>query len=134
LFVLIRIIIMPKKNILFTMTCFLSREDKLIQTLKALRSIHKHEPNLRKHAEIVVINECGHVKGQFLKKEFPWITKIVDKKKKTRNSKKFRDSVMWPIRFVKYCDRYVKKESEKIRILVTLGRELDLYKTVLTNL
>ena len=74
---------MPKKNILFTLTCFLSREDKLIQTENALRSIYKYEPNLKKYADVVVINECGTVSGQFLKKEFPWITKVIDKSVKS---------------------------------------------------
>ena len=26
-----------------------------------------------------MINECGKTNGQFLKKEFPWIDKIIDK-------------------------------------------------------
>jgi len=67
------------KKILFTLTTFLSSEGKLDQCIHCLKSIEKYEPNLKKKCYILVINECGKTKGQFLKKEFPWIDKIIDK-------------------------------------------------------
>lgn len=75
-----------KKNILFSMTTVIERPDKKEQLLKALRSIHKHEPNLQKYAKIVVINEYSEagIKADFLKKEFPWITSIVNKTRKDK--------------------------------------------------
>ena len=36
------------KNILFTLTTFLSLEDKLKQCIHCLKSIEKYEPNLKK--------------------------------------------------------------------------------------
>jgi hypothetical protein len=130
---------MPK-NILFTLTCFLSREDKLIQTLKALRSIHKCEPNLKKYADIVVINECGTTSGQFLKKEFPWITKVIDKKSKNdcgqsgslnvaidmlrKNKKKYEFWLHWEESwictkpFLKVCDEAMSLGVDQLHLTV----------------
>lgn len=67
------------KNILFTLTTFLSSEGKLKQCIKCLKSIEKYEPNIKKKCFVLIINECGETSGQFLKKEFPWIDKIIDK-------------------------------------------------------
>ena len=80
---------MNKKIILFTLTTFLSSEGKLEQCVKCLQSIQKYEPNIKKKCYILVINECGKTKGQFLKKKFPWIDKIIDKgNRKDKTGKK----------------------------------------------
>jgi hypothetical protein len=73
-----------KKNILFSMTTVAERPDKRQQLIKALHSIHKHEPNLQKYAKVVIINEYSEngFKANFLKEEFPWIHAIVNKTKK----------------------------------------------------
>jgi hypothetical protein len=75
-----------KKNILFSMTTVIERSDKREQLIKALRSIHKYEPNLQKYAKIVIINEYNEtgIKANFLKEEFPWITSIINKTKKNK--------------------------------------------------
>ena len=69
------------KNILFTMTCFLSRPDKFKQAVKAFESIKKQEPNIKRSCYIVLINECGETSGKVLKKQFKWIDKVIDKTK-----------------------------------------------------
>lgn len=95
--------------ILFTLTTFLSRPDKLKQSLKALKSIEKYEPDLKKYCYILVINECGKVKGNFLKKDFPWIDRVINKNNKCgqagslniaidelyKNKKKYKYWIHW---------------------------------------
>jgi len=75
-----------RKNILFSVTTVVERPDKREQLIKALRSIHKHEPNLQKYAKIVIVNEYSEtgVKANFLKEEFPWIHTIINKTKKDK--------------------------------------------------
>lgn len=68
-----------RKPILFTLTCFLSHPDKRRQTVACLKSLQKHEPDLAHNCEVLVINEAGKTSGAFLKKQFPWITTVVDK-------------------------------------------------------
>jgi hypothetical protein len=77
---------MTKRKILFSITTVIERPDKRKQVIRALRSIHKYEPNLRKHAKIVVVNEYSEegAKADFLKDEFPWIDKVVNKTKKDK--------------------------------------------------
>lgn len=55
--------------------------DKREQCIKALKSIKKTEPNLKRSCHVVVINECGETSGCFLKKMFPWIDQVIDKKR-----------------------------------------------------
>ena len=68
------------------MTTVIERPDKREQLLKSLRSIHKYEPKLNQYAKIVVVNEYSEtgIKADFLKKEFPWITTIINKTKKDK--------------------------------------------------
>jgi len=97
------------KNILFTLTTFLSLEDKLKQCIHCLKSIEKYEPNLKKKCYILVINECGKINGQFLKKEFPWIDKIIDKgNRKDKTGKKCGQASSLNI-----CISYLKKKQFK---------------------
>lgn len=72
------------KGILFTLTCFISRPDKMKQTLVALNSIKKQEPHIKKDCYILVVNECptsrSKIASDYLKKKFPWIDKVINKK------------------------------------------------------
>ena len=67
-------------KILFTLTTVLSRPDKRKQAIACLESIESEEPHLSEECYVLVVNECGETSGQFLRKRFPWIDEVIDKK------------------------------------------------------
>lgn len=73
---------LPQKRILFTLTTVLSRPDKLAQTTACLKSIQRQEPRIGDQCHVVIINECGNTSGKFLLKQFPWISRVIDKRRK----------------------------------------------------